>query len=89
MNLRAVQATVETEDRLALIEDTQRFNIGEAMRRYKPGSLAIRFCCTSRMGQQTLVVCKGQCNSPMWKVHGLVSSTYPLKDGTADFFPQH
>jgi hypothetical protein len=35
MNLRAIQATVETEDRLALIEDTQRFTIGEAIRRYK------------------------------------------------------
>jgi len=35
MNLSAVQATVETEDRLALIEDTQRFHIGEAIRRYK------------------------------------------------------
>jgi len=35
MNLHAIQATVETEDRLALIEDSQRFNIGEAIRRHK------------------------------------------------------
>jgi len=28
------------------------------------GSLATRLCCTTRMGRQTLVACKGRCNHP-------------------------